>query len=53
METQFLHESMTHIVVLTSSVESETKEENDKNAMQGRGVLSQQAEKPLVSHGLS
>ncbi|XP_078297984.1 von Willebrand factor D and EGF domain-containing protein isoform X5 [Panthera onca] len=33
VETQLLHKSTTHIVVLTSSDESETKE-NDKNAMQ-------------------
>uniref|UniRef100_G1LTB7 von Willebrand factor D and EGF domains n=1 Tax=Ailuropoda melanoleuca TaxID=9646 RepID=G1LTB7_AILME len=34
VETQFLHESTTHTVVLTSSNESETKEENGKNAVQ-------------------
>ncbi|XP_073755499.1 von Willebrand factor D and EGF domain-containing protein [Callorhinus ursinus] len=34
VETQFLHESTTHTVVLTSSNKSETKEENGKNAVQ-------------------
>lgn len=34
VEAQFLHESTTHTVVLTSSNESETKEENGKNAVQ-------------------
>nr|XP_055170477.1 von Willebrand factor D and EGF domain-containing protein [Nyctereutes procyonoides] len=34
VETQILHESTTHTVVLTSSNKSKTKEENGKNAIQ-------------------
>lgn len=34
VETQFLHESTTHTVVLTSSNKSETTEEYGKNAIQ-------------------